>query len=184
MSVKHYSAVILLAGLLLLAPACNDDPVATTELCIEFTAASQANAGAVTSRLGAESVCVAATIEIIATDIDDLFSFESLVTYDPEVVSFAGWSTVNSVLESDGADVAVLLQEQVLGELLIGVTRVSDVGISFDDTQVVIELFFTLWAAAADSGAITVEEPCLLSNGEPPVPMNAVACSGGTIAVR
>ena len=124
------------------------------------------------------------TIEIVATDINDLFAFESVVTYDPAVVSFAGYSTVDSVLESGGADVAVVVQELALGELTIGATRVSDVGVSFDDTQLVIELFFTQWAQQAESGAISLDEPCLLSNGEPPIPMNGVACSGGTIAVR
>ena len=66
MSVKTHSAIFLLAGLLLFAASCSNDPVAARELCIEFTAASQANAGAVTSRLGADSVCAAATIEICA----------------------------------------------------------------------------------------------------------------------
>jgi hypothetical protein len=184
MSVKHPSAVFLIAGLLLLAPACSDDPVATTELCVEFTAAAQPNAGAVTARLGADSVCAAATIEIVATDIDDMFAFESVVTYDPDVVSFAGYSTVRSILEAGGTDVAVVLQELALGELTIGATRVSDVGVSFDDTQLVIELFFTQWALQTASGAIALDEPCLLDSGPPPMPMNAVACSGGTVAVR
>jgi hypothetical protein len=184
MSVKHPSAIFLLTGLLLLAPACSDDPVATTELCVEFTAAAQPNAGAVTARLGADSVCAAATVEILATGINDLFAFESVVTYDPDVVSFAGYSTVGSVLEAGGTDVAVVLQELALGELTIGATRVSDVGVSFVGTEVVIELFFTQWAQQAASGAIALDEPCLLSNGQPPMPMNGVACSGGTVAVR
>jgi tRNA threonylcarbamoyladenosine modification (KEOPS) complex Pcc1 subunit len=185
MSAKYLSAIFLLAGLLLLAPACsNNNPAATKELCVEFTPAAQASAGAVTSRIDADSECGAVGIEIIATDIDDLFGFYSVVTYDPDVVSFGGYSTVGSVLESGGADVAVVVHELVLGELTIGASRVSDVGVSFDDTQVVIELVFTQFAQQTVSGAISLDEPCLLSSLEPPLPMNAVSCSGGTIAVR
>jgi len=184
MSVKYPSAIFLLTGLLLFAASCSNDPVAPRELCIEFTAAAQPNAGAVTSRLGADSECAAATIEIIATDINDLFAFESVVTYDPDVVLFAGYSMVGSVLESDGADVAVVVQQLALGELTIGATRVADVGVNAVGTELVIELFFLQFAQQATSGAVTLDEPCLLGNGEPPLPMNGVACSGGTVAVR
>jgi hypothetical protein len=185
MSVKHLSAILLIAGLLLVVPACSDDPPATTELCIEFTATSAAASGSVTSRLGDDSECSAATVELIATDIDDIFAFESHITYEPDVVSFAGYSTVGSILESDGADVAVVVQEgPELGELTIGATRVSDVSVPAIGDQLVMKLFFIQWSQAVISGALTVDEPCLLGNGEPPVPKNGVACSGGTLSVR
>jgi hypothetical protein len=186
MSVKYHSAsVLLVAGLLLLAPACsNNNPAGTTELCVEFDAAAQPHAGAVTSRLSANSECAAVTFEIIATDIDDIFAFDSVITYDSDVVAYAGYSTVGSILESDGADVAVVVQELTLGELTIGATRVSDSGVPAVGSEVIIQLLFTQWAQQAKSGTITLGEPCLLGNGEPPVPKNGVACSGGTFRVR
>lgn len=185
MSVKNLSAIMLIAGLLLVVPACNSSSPTTTELCVDFTAAASASSGTVTARLGDDSACSAATIELIATNVDDIFAFESHVTYDPDVVAFAGYSTVGSILESDGADVAVIVQEgPELGELTIGATRVSDISVDADGSQLVIKLFFVQWAQSALSGDMTVDEPCLLGNGEPPVPKNGVACSGGTLSVQ
>jgi hypothetical protein len=188
MSVKHHSAIFLLAGLLLFAAGCSDNPVATGELCIEFTATSQANAGTVTSRLGTDSQCAAAAIEIMATDITDVFAFQSHITYDPDVVVFGGYSTVGSVLE-EGSDVAVLVEEEALGELrelTIGASRVAPaVGIDVDGSGLVITLFFSQSALQATSGDLTLGEPCLLGYGvDEPLPKAGVACSGGTIRLR
>jgi hypothetical protein len=181
---RRIARLALIAGLLLFAPACSDDPVATGELCIEFNAADRPEADTVTSRLGDGAACAAVTIEIVATDVDDIFAFDSLVTYDPSVVSFAGYSAVGSVLEKDGADVAVVVQELQLGELTIGASRVSETSVDAVGTELLLQLFFTQWTAQADSGTITLEEPCLLGNGTPPPAKQDVACSGGTIRVR
>jgi hypothetical protein len=185
MSGKHQSAIILIAGLLLFVPACGGSTPTTSELCLDFTGDSTATPGAVTAQLSDDSECEAIAVEFIATDIDDVFAFQAHVTYDTDIVYYAGYSTVGSVLESDGADVAVIIRSgDTDGELIIGATRVSDVSVDADGSQMVMKLLFAPYSLTAASGDLTIDQPCLLGNGEPPMPKNGVACSGGTLRVQ
>jgi hypothetical protein len=193
MSVKFHSAtrraahVLLIAGLLLLAPACSDDPAVTPELCISFLAADQPGQGRVTARLDADSECQVAEIEIIVTDVDDVFAFTSTITYDIDVVTYLGYSLSGSVLQSGGTDVAVNISENDdLGTLTVGATRLSDTGIDVVGTELLIKLAFSQWALTTASGAFTLDATCLLDSGsgQEPELMGDVACSGGTISVR
>ncbi len=181
-SVNNLSAVATIAIMLLLVPGCSDDssPI-STELCIEFDGAQAPAPGTVSSRLGEDSVCEEAVVEIVATGLSDVFGIATTVEYDPEVAAYSGRSTIGSAL---GTDLLVDIEEDPLGTLTIGVTRVSTTGVDITGTEVLIELFFEIWALNPDSGPMTLENNCLLDSGTPPEPIAGVTCSGGTLAVR
>jgi hypothetical protein len=176
--------VVLISTLLLLAPGCSDDPTTPSELCIEFDESRPAIAGTVSSRLGEDSICEVVVVEIVATDIDDVFGFATKITYDRDVALFSHGDTLGSILESGNTNLALRVEEQVAGEITIGVTRVSTTGVDVVGTEVLIRLFFEIWAIESDSGTFTLEDECLLDSGEPPVPKAGIDCGGGTLRVR
>jgi hypothetical protein len=181
MSVKNLSAVAIIATLLLVAPGCSDDAPTSTELCIEFDTAQAPAPGTVSSRLGDDSVCQEVVVEIVATDITDVFGFATTIEYDPEVAAYSGRSTIGSAL---GTDLLVDIEEDPFGTLTVGVTRVAATGVDITGTEVLIELFFEIWAVESDSGPLTLGDNCLVDSGPPPEIINGVTCSGGTLTVR
>jgi len=190
MSVKTHPAgrrvahVLLIAGFLLSAPSCSDNSPISQELCVDFTPAVQPVQGRVTAQLGVDSSCQIAEIEIVVTGVDDVFAFTSTITYDIDVVSYIGYSLDGSALQSDGADVVVDIEEEELGTLTVGATRLSQTGVDVVETTPVLKLAFSMWSLVTTSGDFTLDAQCLLGSEQPPVLKAGVACSGGTIAVR
>lgn len=183
---RRPAAALLLPAVLLLGQACGGGGGGggASQLCIDFTPARAAESGTVSSQLSEDSSCQLAEIEIVATDIDDVFAFKSVVDYDPDVAVFLGFSLVGSALESDGGDVTVVVEEETFGELTIGATRIASTdGVNISGTQVLIKLAFARFAVAGSSGAFELDSQCLLSGGTPPTVLSNT-CTGGTLVAR
>lgn len=181
MSFNNLSAIALIATMLFLVPGCSDDSPVSTELCIEFDSSQAPASETVTSRLSEDSVCQEVVVELVVTDVNDVFGINTIIEYDPEVAAYSGRSTIGSVL---GSDLLVNIEENPIGTLTVGVTRVAATGVDVTGTEVLIELFFQIWAVDTDSGPLTMGDNCLLDSGPPPDIINGVTCSGGTLAVR
>jgi hypothetical protein len=189
--VGRSALVALIAVFLLVAPGCSDDETGgvLVDPCLDFTPESASVPGAVTTRLADESTCTLATLEIVATGIDDVWSLDTTVTYDPAVVAWTGNSIEGSVLGEDGTAVAAIIDATASGELTVGVSRVAaDEGMDIVDPGVLVRLFFTLNTTSADSGAVELGQNCLTTPdpqdpGGHPVEL-AVNCSGGTLRVE
>lgn len=154
------------------------------ELCIDFTpTVAQPTAGSVTARMSAESGCELVEVEVVATDVSDVFAFESVIEYDPDVAAFLGFSLVDSVLESDGADVTVIAEEAVFGEVTLGATRIASTGINVSGTQVLIRLAFARFGVTG-AGPLRLDTNCLVNSATPPQTIDSVTCSGGTLTIR
>lgn len=180
-------AVLALLPLLTLAAGCGGSGGgggSVNELCIEFTPTVETPAsGTVTARLSAESGCDLAEVEIVATDVNDVFAFESVVEYDADVAAFLGYSLIGSALEADGADVTVVADEAVFGEVTIGVTRIADTGVNITGSQVIVRLAFARFGVNG-SGPLALDTNCLLNSATPPQTIGNVTCTGGSFAVR
>ena len=126
------------------------------------------------------------TLEIVVAGVDDVWSLETTVTYDPAVVAWAGYSTEGSVLGSDGAVVAADVDLVNVGELAVGVSRVHEpTGIDIDASGgVLLELIFIPNTNAASSGLPRDGRRVPRTVGEPPEVIAGVDCSGGTTAIR
>jgi len=176
--------VLLLAG----QGCSNDDPTGgvLANPCLDFDPDGAAVAGAVTTRLSDDSTCTLVTVEIVATGINDVWSLDTTLTYDPSVVAWTGNSTVDSVLGADGTAVAALVDLTGTGELTIGISRVAaDDGVDIGaEGGVLLELFFALNTTVAGDGVITLGDECLRTVGEPPPVIPGVTCSGGTFTVQ
>jgi len=175
----------------LVGPGCggDGDSGVLEDVCLEFTAASSSASGNVITRAGDDSSCSLAVLEVVATSIDDVWALSTSVTYDETLVTFDGYSTANSILAQDGAAVAASIEITDAGLLTVGVSRLdAEAGVNIGaEGGVLVELFFTPYSTTAASGALGLEDDCLLDSGgvdSGPAPIAGVNCYGGTLFVR
>ena len=176
---------LLLATVLVAGPACDeDDTTGGSVVCVEFRPEQEPTSGAVTALMGSASTCELVLVELVVTDVDDVFGLQTTITYDTSVARLSGWSTTDSVLRSDDAEVASVVREVSSGTIELGITRVLEDGIDVTGTGTLIELFFLINRGTEGSGSFDVEQECLWGSQDPPQSKPDVACSGGTLIVR
>jgi hypothetical protein len=181
MSSNNLSAMAMIAVMLFLVPGCSDDSPVSSELCIEFDSAQAPTPGTVTSRLGDDSECEVVVVELVVTGVNDVFGIATTIEYDTDAATYRTRSAIGSVL---GNDLLIDIEDDPLGTLTVGVTRIATTGVDVAGTEVLIKLFFDVYSFDAASGPLSIEDNCLLDSGTPPEPINGVTCSGGTLAVR
>jgi hypothetical protein len=174
-----------IVGCLILTAACSDDgaPPAQQVGCVEFTPASPAASGSVTSQLRPESACDVAEIEFVATDIDDVFAVDLEILYDDAVVGYIGFTLNGSVLGSDGAQIEVIGNEVEPGRVVLGFARQAVTGIDVSGSGVLVTVFFAS-SFARGTGPMTPMNECLLGSENPPVPKPGLNCVGGTFSIN
>jgi hypothetical protein len=175
---------MIVAGVMLGCGGGGDDGgTGTMPTCVGFTAASPAASNTVSTRESSGSTCEVARLELVVTDVDDLFGASVTVTFDPAVVSYEGWSTTGSLLESDGADLE-LLENVDAGAVKIGVSRFgADTGIDVVGTRLLLTLRFR---KATDNGATPLAYTNGKLTGSEPQPQvkPGVTWVGGTLILR
>jgi hypothetical protein len=183
----RFVTYILVGSLLTLGLGCSSDSntvevVIPTELCVGFVPSELPVSGNVVSRLRADSTCAVAFIEVVGTDIDDVFSVAAHINYDRTAVEFLQLDTNGSALSQDGALLNVRVEELVAGELTIGVARNANDSVDIVGTRLLMTLLFLPLNLGASEMA--VETPCLTNGDEPPLPLGDVSCSGGSFDVE
>lgn len=151
------------------------------DLCVTLAPSAPPGPGTVVIQNAAASTCTATRVDLVVTDVTDVFGLSTTVEYDPVTLFFAGVDTTGSVLAGGGAQLLVIREEQPLGTVTIGVSRNAATGFDVVGSGVVATLLFVpLNPGTAD---LSVSTPCLTENGTPPVLIPGVACSGGMTAV-
>jgi hypothetical protein len=177
-------ALVIVASVMLGCGGGGDNGgTGTMPACVGFTAASPAASNAVSTRESSGSTCEVARLELVVTDVDDLFGASFTVTFDPAVVSFDGWSTSGSLLDSDGVDLE-LLEDVDAGVVKIGVSRFGvDTGVDVVGTRLLLTLLFR---KAADSGAtpLSYTNGKLIGSEPQPQVKPGVTWVGGTVFLR
>jgi hypothetical protein len=175
----------MLALVLVSGSACDEgDPGGGSVVCVEFTADQAPTSGEVTALMSDETTCEAVIVELVVTDVNDVFGLQTMITYDTSIAQFAGWDSTNSVLRADGSEVASVVREIAAGELEVGVTRVLGDGIDVTGSAKILEVVFLINRNTEGAGSFTLEQECLWGSEDPPEPKLDVACSGGRLVVR
>ena len=182
----RYVSYILVGSLLMLSLGCGSDSntvqvVIPPELCADFVPSEPPAPGKVVTRLRDDSTCSFAIIEVVGTDINDVFSVATHIEYAFTAVAFDSLSTLGSVLAQDAGEPITWVEELVPGEITIGVSRNADDTVDIVGTQVLMTLLFVPFDLGASD--MTVQTPCLTSGEEPPEPLGDVSCFGGSFAV-
>jgi hypothetical protein len=93
--------------------------------CVEFNAAATPESDTVTSRQGLNSSCDMLAVDLIVTDVDDLFTADFTFTFDPTLISYQSVSTNLSILTQDGTPLTTISKELAPGEISIAITRLG-----------------------------------------------------------
>jgi hypothetical protein len=154
-------------------------------VCVEFTAASAPAAGLVVARSATQSTCDVLVLDVVVTDVTDVFAADLEVGYDNAVLRYDGHVDTASFLGSDGAVVETIgPQSDATGSFTVGITRVNvTTGIDVTTPAVLIQLRFRR-VAQSGSGSVSFPDGSLLGSEEPPVEKPGLTWRGGTATVR
>lgn len=177
-------ALALVAASLALAPACGggDGGTVAPALCLSFTAAQPPAQGRVAVRQGSGS-CSARSLDVVVTDVSDVFSGSFTVTFDPARVAFGGASASGSFLAAGGTQVNVVQTNPQPGSVTVGISRVqSTTGVNVTGSQVLVRLSFSPVTAGTATLALTSAQ--LFGSQTPPQPKSGLTWTGGTFQVQ
>lgn len=181
----------MLLGLaaLLLAGSCggsgsSSGGVVEPAACLAFTADADPSPATVVLRRGSASTCDRLVLELIITDVTDLFTADFRLSFDPAVIRYAGYDETNSVLGSDGETVRVLLDEES-GAIQLTISRFGSSldGIDVVGSRLLVRIDFL---READTGVSPLSfSGERLWNSEWPLELiGGVEWFGGTATVR
>ena len=107
--------------------------VAPPGACLDFAPGAAPSPGTVVATEGGLTTCDRLALDLVITDVGDVFTAEFKLSFDPDVLRYDGHYESGSVLASDGAPVTVFENEQN-GLLQFTITRL---GASWDGIDVV-----------------------------------------------
>jgi len=182
---------LLLLGLVpaLLASSCggsrsSSGGVVEPAACLAFTPAADPAPSTVVARRGSATTCDRLALELIITDVSDLFIADFRLSFDPAVLSYAGYDKTGSVLESDGETAWVLLDEEN-GAIQFTISRFgsSQDGIDVVGSQLLVRIDFL---READTGVspLSFSGERLWNSAWPLELIDGVEWFGGSVTVR
>jgi hypothetical protein len=180
-------AVLLGLSLLLLAPACgggSDDGGVTPDTgCLVYEPSSTPTSGNVAGRTGVGSTCNVLELELIVTDVANIFTVEFTLQYSESTVRYAGVNTALSILESDGTQVATIVNESP-GEAQISITRLGGAqgGIDAIGQQTLAKVLLSRAGTVGAIGSLVFTETKFFDGDRNEIP--GIGWSGGQVFVR
>ena len=188
MRASYRHSMVLFVGLLVAmsgtlacsgGDASGDTPLAGSCLDLSATAGGQQTV----SLDKGTSTCDMLAIDVVVTDVSDVFATSFTLSYDETLARFEDVSTSGSLLASDGTTVQVLEDAQT-GRVTIGLTRLGvSTGVNAVGTQRLVTLMFSSLADAGDTG-ISFSNQTILGSEAPPVDKSSVSWVGGTLVLR
>jgi hypothetical protein len=178
------AAVSVLTAILLVSSGCGggDGGGAAAAPCLSFVGAQAPAAGRVVARLAAGGSCAARAVEIVVTDVSDVFGAQFVLTFDASRVSYAGASAQGSFLTSGGAQVSVQ-EGGGGGNVTVGISRVGvSTGVNVTGSQVLIRLTFAPVAVGAST--LSLSNAILFGSQTPPQPKPGLTWSGGSFTIQ
>lgn len=183
MAPPRHLAVTAIALAAILGHGCgNGDSspgsIVPPDTCVEFTPAAASAPGTVAAQKNASSSCGAVGVDLVVTDVADIFAIEVTVAYDPAVVTYEGVSTSGSLLGSDGTSLEVLDGGQS-GLIAVSISRFGVVsGVDAVGSQTLATLLFSRPGDAGVTG-LSFSAAALYDGDAPPQPIPVQWFGGG-----
>lgn len=155
--------------------------------CITFSASAAPGSSMVVAQQGSGSQCDLVEVELVVTDVDDVFAASFIVVFDAALAQYQGTSLSGSLLTSDGAQVQVVERTLQAGQVSVGLSRLGTNvgGIDFTGTGSLVKLLFQQNPGAGTAaGSLTFGNPRLLGSETPPQEKTGVQWSGGSFQLR
>lgn len=172
----------LLLFMAVLLPSCDGGDGGGAQVCIRFMASSAPASGTVVAREAGQA-CTVVTVELVVTDVSDVFSASFVAVFNPGLASYAGLDTGGSFLSSDGTALEVLEDVQS-GRVTVGLTRLgSSTGIDVVGSEVLVKVLFRR-VADSGSGILDLQNTKLLGSETPPQEKMGIQWFGGTLLIQ
>jgi hypothetical protein len=169
-----------------LSPGCgggSGDGGVLVDPCLSFSGAQAPAPGQVVTRLTSGGSCRARFVEIVVTDVSDVFSGSFTVNFDATKVAFGNASGEGSFLAAGGTRVNVVQSTPPSGSVTIGITRVGvATGVNVTSPQVLVKLSFA--PLAAGNATMTLTGAQLFGSETPPLAKSGLTWTGGTFQVQ
>jgi hypothetical protein len=128
--------------------------------------------------------CGTLRLELVATDVTDLFEASFRVTFDPTVMEYDSFSVTGSHLSSDGVQLQVF-DATAAGMVDIDVSRIgSATGIDFNGEVLISLSFDRVQSFGSASAPLTISNELLQDSDAPPVVIGGITWFGGTVELR
>ncbi len=153
-------------------------------VCLNL-AGSAAGSARVSLSEGSGSNCAMVAVQVMVTDIDDIFAASFDVVYDTDFAQYESYSTAGSLLSSDGRTVQVLADDQP-GRVTLGLSRVGagSGGIDANGSRLMITLYFSKGSTDGGDSIVEFGNAALLGSETPPLVKNGISWVGGTFLVN
>jgi len=149
--------------------------------CLELTPAGPPVAGTVTLEASSGSTCDLLEVDVMVTDVSDVFSVNFQLTFDPSVATFDGYSTSGSFLGA-APDLGEFVLNRSPDTVLVSLAQLSRTGADATGTEPVIRLTF-LRAADTGSADISFTSGEMMATQPPPRTMLDLQWLGGLLDV-
>jgi hypothetical protein len=163
---------------LLLVPGCSDDE----GVCAAFTPARAPGPGTISTSETAASGCDLVELQMLITDVSDVFALDFDLRYDASLFAFGGVFPLGAVLDADGASLIVEARG-VEGAFNIVVSRVASTGVDATGTRILLLLRF-LRIAGGGATVLAIEGAEVFGSETQPQPKPSVTWSGGVLEIR
>jgi hypothetical protein len=151
--------------------------------CINFTPSQSPASDTVASREGVPSTCDRIVIELIVTDVNDIFAADFTMSFDSATASYDGYSTDLSILNSDGTPITVLDNQPNNDQLVLSVTRLGGAagGVDAVGQQRLLRLFFRRQTSSGTANVSYIQGRLF---DDQVAEIQGVTWHGGTLVVR
>jgi hypothetical protein len=151
--------------------------------CLAFVGTQSPAAGRVVARQAAGGSCAARAVEIVVTDVSDVFGAQFTLTFDATKVSYAGASSSGSFLTSGGVQVSVQEDGAATGTVTVGISRIGvSTGVNVTGSQVLVRLTFA--PVAVGTSSLSISSAILFGSQTPPQPKPGLTWSGGSFTIQ
>ena len=174
------AAIVAFAGGL--APGCgsDDNGGVQTNSCVALQNTTSPAPLTVVARDGISGDCGLLRVDLVVTDVTDLFGANFTVTFPSNLLSFASASETGSVL-TNGSAVSVQASTPAAGQLVVGITRLGATGVNVTGGAQLLRLTFVR-TGTSGNGTLGVAGQ-LLDSDTPPTVIPGITMSGGMVVV-
>jgi hypothetical protein len=140
----------------------------------------------VTCREGADSTCELIAVDLMVTDVPNIFTVDFAMTFDPALAAYEGLSANGSILSSDGTEVTVFEDyDPAQAKITVTIARLGlDAGgIDAVGERHLLRLYFSMQAESGSSPLVFTTTR-IFSGVFPPAIIDGVEWSGGTLLIR
>ena len=180
------AAVSILTVLLFVSTGCGGSDGsggAAAAPCLSFVGTQAPAAGRVVARLATGGSCSGRAVEIVVTDVSDVFGAQFTLTFDATKIAYGGASSQGSFLTSGGAQVSIPEDNTGAGTVSVGISRIgAGTGVNVSGSQVLIRLTFA--PLAVGSSSLAISNAILFGSQTPPQPKPGLTWSGGSFTIQ